>query len=104
MNADDLRQRLLECDRYILELQHELTEALEYKQVLLKHHAVLSSCKRIGPEFETRFRVLEKEVTRASTVLERLRSNIASVLELRTSIECSITKRKPPSIDSSNPL
>ncbi|MBD1912863.1 MULTISPECIES: hypothetical protein [unclassified Leptolyngbya] len=89
MNADDLRQRLLECDRYILELQYELTKTLEYKQVLLKHHAALSSHEQPGSEIDARLRGLEKEITRASTTLERLRSNIASCSDLRASMERS---------------
>lgn len=90
MNVDKLRQILTECNRNILELQNEITEALQYKQVLLRHRSALSPHWQHISQLELYYQVMQLEVTRIDAVLDRSRCSLSKFLALQGTIEHSI--------------
>lgn len=86
MNIEEIRQRLVECDRAALEYQYSFTELLAQQQRLVGCKAFMLAQYPFPKEEEYNVQLIDEHLMLANEALEEIRRNIESYLTLRCKI------------------
>ncbi|MEP1080075.1 hypothetical protein NDI52_32435 [Leptolyngbya sp. PL-A3] len=87
MDLDELRFRLTQCNRALLEIQYCYDEALELHEMLLGRKSTMENHIPPTPEIEHYLSLLEEEIMYANETLERARLGLEFCSNTRVNIE-----------------